>query len=658
LARSRTVRPFVLATVLTLLAGPAAAAEPVHHAVDISLFPSEHRLRATDRITLTGGGELALFLRESLEVASLTVDGEPQPVRRDGDRVTVDLGADGRHTVEIGYKGTLDVGRQGPGIGPTIRESGSVLPARSGWLPRGAAERITYEVRVRVPSPRTALVTGARQSEERAMGTYNGVYRADYPSRGPTVFAGDYRETSRSVNGTTLRTLFPRDRGELAETYLDRTAEYIGHYSQSIGAYPYPAFTVVAAPFPVGLGFEGVTYVSERILDLPYMKGRSLAHEVLHSWWGNAVGIAYEEGNWAEGLTTYQADHRLAAQRSPESAREMRRDWLRDFAVLPASRRKPLTAFTSKLHDAAQVTGYNKAAMVFHMLRQRLGTETFRDGLSRFYEARKFQTGSWSDLRQAFEAAHGESLAGVFEQWLTRPGAPALRLDRARRMKTGENRWQVEIALGQGAPVYDLRVPVTIETALGPERLSMTLDGDTATREIDLRAEPKRVLVDPDYDLFRALPAGQVPLVMRGLTLNPDTRLVAVGIDAATARRFAGRLLDTRVSAVSPADAAATSAPLLVVGGQSAVADTMRQAGFGPPPEEVAGKGDLRAWTAEANGRIALAVAADKPAELPRTARVLPYYLRASWLVMQGGQLQARGTWPTGPNPLRHAFGE
>jgi hypothetical protein len=72
----------------------------------------------------------------------------------------------------------------------------------------------------------------------------------------------------------------------------------------------------------------------------------------------------------------------------------------------------------------------------------------------------------------------------------------------------------------------------------------------------------------------------------------------------------------------------------------------------------VAGKGDLRAWTAERSGRIALAVAADAPDRLARTARVLPYYLRASWIVMQGGQLQARGTWPTGVNPLTRTFGE
>jgi hypothetical protein len=55
---------------------------------------------------------------------------------------------------------------------------------------------------------------------------------------------------------------------------------------------------------------------------------------------------------------------------------------------------------------------------------------------------------------------------------------------------------------------------------------------------------------------------------------------------------------------------------------------------------------------------IALAIAADVPARLSRGARALPYYLRSSWLVLRDGQLQARGTWPTGANPLSRRFTE
>ena len=44
------------------------------------------------------------------------------------------------------------------------------------------------------------------------------------------------------------------------------------------------------------------------------MQERSLAHEVLHAWWGNAVAVDYERGNWSEALTTFMADYALAEE--------------------------------------------------------------------------------------------------------------------------------------------------------------------------------------------------------------------------------------------------------------------------------------------------------------------------------------------------------
>jgi len=42
---------------------------------------------------------------------------------------------------------------------------------------------------------------------------------------------------------------------------------------------------------------------------LPFITETSLGHEVLHQWFGNALGVDDEQGNWCEGLATYLADH-------------------------------------------------------------------------------------------------------------------------------------------------------------------------------------------------------------------------------------------------------------------------------------------------------------------------------------------------------------
>jgi hypothetical protein len=302
------------------------------------------------------------------------------------------------------------------------------------------------------------------------------------------------------------------------------------------------------------------------------------------------------------------------------------------------------------------VTGYNKAAMVFHMLRRRLGEEAFAAGLAGFYEAQRFDTAGWADLQRAFEAASGSDLDRFFAQWLTRQGAPAVRLAKAERRQTA-NGWSLALTLEQDSPAYDLRVPVEIATPYGTSRLTVPLDRRRVHQTVTLDAAPRALAVDPHHDVFRALPPAQVPLVLRALTLDPATRVVVAGRPETPARQLAGRLLDTPAEPITAEAAAADEAPLLVIGETDKVAQVMADAGFGAAPETVAGRGDLRAWTAEADGRRALAVAADDPAALRRGARALPHYLRASWLVLKDGRLVERGVWPTAADPLRVTFG-
>ena len=89
----------------------------------------------------------------------------------------------------------------------------------------------------------------------------------------------------------------------------------------------------------------------------------------------------------------------------------------------------PLSAFRSRHGSVSEAVGYGKSLMFFHMLRRRLGDETFITGLRSFDETHRSRMASFEDLRIAFEGASGESLDALFQQWLTRTGAPRLEGD-------------------------------------------------------------------------------------------------------------------------------------------------------------------------------------------------------------------------------------
>jgi aminopeptidase N len=208
----------------------------------------------------------------------------------------------------------------------------------------------------------SATMVEERQSED----GYQAVFVGRFEAGLPTIFAGPYDVSEIERRNTRLRTYFHAGSEGLSELYLEQSADYIDDYAREIGAYPHPDFAMISAPVELGLGFPGIAYLNRDILALPFTRTRALAHEVLHNWWGNGVHPDFNTGNWAEGLTTYMADYRLAERAGPQAVRDMRREWLHDLNALPDAYDVPVRAFVGQGHGAAQAIGYSKVAMIFH----------------------------------------------------------------------------------------------------------------------------------------------------------------------------------------------------------------------------------------------------------------------------------------------------
>lgn len=299
----------------------------------------------------------------------------------------------------------------------------ALLPAGSGWLPPLDGGAVGWTVTVTASPGFLAVPYSDGAVETGADGRVSSVMRIDtVAARGPLV-VGRFEMAERQAGPVTIRTFFTSKNARHSPAYLDAAAEAVAVLTERIGEYPYGAFAVVESPLPVGLGFPGYTLVSGRILGLPFMRGRSLWHEVSHVWWGNAVLVDYESGNWAEGFATFFADYALAERRGPEAAREMRYDWLLDFDALKPADDLPLRQFVAKSHGQAQALGYGKAAMVLHMLRRKIGDEAFDAGVRAFWQANKFRRAGWTDVEKAFASVTDVDLASFFSRWIEEPGA-------------------------------------------------------------------------------------------------------------------------------------------------------------------------------------------------------------------------------------------
>jgi hypothetical protein len=397
-----------------------------------------------------------------------------------------------------------------------------------------------------------------------------------------------------------------------------------------------------------------LTYLGVEVLRLPFIRDTSLGHEVLHNWWGNGVRPDYARGNWSEGLTTFMADYAYREQAGAEAAREMRLAWLRDFDALGSAADRPLASFSSRTHGAEQVVGYHKAAMVFLMLRDAIGTDAFDRALRAFWREHHGGTASWDDLRTAFEVASKRDLGPYFAQWLVRAGAPSLRLASASVVRDG-TRWRVDVELTQSAPAYRLRVPLALGFDGGTEETRwVDFEGERARFTLVADRRPQAIALDPQARVFRRLAPGEAPPILRQAILDPTTVTVLEGTST-TGESLARRLAEHPLR-LHPMTAAPPTQPMLLVGLAPEVDRYLARHNLPRRPPELdaaAGTATAWVWTTERRGGTPLTVvAARDEAALAALARPLPHYGRQSWLVFNGPTAIARGVWPSRPQRI------
>lgn len=540
-----------------------------------------------------------------------------------------------------------------PPIEPSADSSGWTPNASymtgSSWLAQTKDSVQTHDITVTVPATQHVAVTGEIVQDIVIGDTRQVQFRFEGPSTSLGIFAGTYDVQTRTHGDLTLRTYFQPEQADLSDRFLTASGTYIDRFADQIAPYPYTDFSVVSAPIPVGLGFAGLTYVGQEILPHSYMTGRSLAHEILHSWWGNKVLVNYEAGNWAEGLTTFMADYGIAEDEGPQAAQQMRMDWIRALDLMDAGDMQPLTAFRSASHNGGQQgEGYGKAAMVFHMLRMELGADAFYDGLRLFYADNQDRRATWGDLQTAFESNATRDLQGFFDQWITRANLPAVFLDDARN--DGAN--TVILDLRQTQPVYDLLLPVVIETPTGPHTHMVRLDQAQQSIAITTDAPALSVQIDPAFDIARHSAPGELSPTLSAIFALSDFNAIAVGPDDATralAQTTVQDMLNFTLHWDAPEDANDAD---LVFGPTDAVAAHYTATTGQDFP--YANDGVARAWLeADETGRMTVYLSADDLTQAATQMRFFGYYGSKSYVSFENGSGLTYGTLPAQYGALR-----
>ncbi len=511
----------------------------VHHQLSVELQPDSHKLKGHDVITFPsnhrGSSPLTFMLNKNLEIGPVTIQDRSLPpshlsIQGSSHQQIVSLILPEEHdsshplTISFAFQGLIDdTPKASKGlrfVRPDkttghIGSNGIYLTYESFWFPTIPETFSTFNLTVDLPEDYHPITQGQEVTHMVKDGRRRSEWKIDRPSEALTLAANRFVIQEQNWKGIRLATyLFPSE-APLAQQYLDATVKYLDLYTRLLGPYPFQQFAVVENFFPSGLGLPSFTLLGQGVVRRGYTQPYSLGHEIVHSWLGNSVLNDLDQGNWVEGLTTYLSNYYYdEAMGNHEAALKTRKRMMDEYNLYATPEKEyPIKEFHHKETRLDNAIGYQKTALVFHMLRQELGDESFFLGIRGLIKDGTGKYLGWNDLERIFSHVGEKELSWFFHQWVNRQGAPSLTIQDVivRESRTLSGQFRLSATLNQTGPVQRFQIPLRIHMEGGTTHTSkVSITKGTHTLDWTLPSRPVSLSLDPEYDFLLRLQRNQM----------------------------------------------------------------------------------------------------------------------------------------------------
>jgi aminopeptidase N len=299
--------------------------------------------------------------------------------------------------------------------------------------------------------------------------------------------------------------VYPQERERGLRDY-GRAPQMLDLYTTLVGPFPYEKLALVQSSTRFG-GMENSSniFFDENAYDGSGKLESTVAHEVAHQWFGDSV----TEGDWhhlwlSEGFATYFAAIFFERAEGPARFRQMMLDakdrYVKDADAVSRPVYDPSVTDLFKLLNR---NNYEKGGWVLHMLRGLMGDEKFFAGVRDYYRTYRDGNALTEDFRRVMERHAGRPLEWFFQQWIYRPGFPAL--EAAWRWDAAAKRLRLTITQKQPGAAFRLPLEVEFEEGGAPRRERVELGAREQTFDFRLDGKPRGLRVDPDEWVLKTL---------------------------------------------------------------------------------------------------------------------------------------------------------
>ncbi len=506
---------------LAAAAHAAQAADILDYSLKVSFDIPSAKITGVATIPVKKGHELKLY-KEALQITEVTLDKQKLDFFSQDETIKISPPRTGM--LAIKYRGFFKTSkgneREARGM---IGESGIFLTGA--WYPQ-ADQMCIYHLTATLPRGYEAISEAETIHHAAKDGQEIFSFAFPHPLEAINFIATHrYQVVRDHLNHIEIVAYFFREDARLAETYLEHAKEYLKLYERLIGKFPFKRFSIVENFLPTGYSMPTYTLLGQEVVRLPFIVNTSLGHEILHQWFGNLVYVDDRKGNWAEGLTTYLADHLYEEEKG--KGFEYRKGALIDYQAYVNDKNEfPLKGFHGRTDFSSKVIGYGKALMVFHMLRKLVGDRVFYDSLRDFAAEMRFKKASWEDIQNTFVRHSRKDLTWFFRQWIEGKGVVELQIENS-KLTPRNGTFEISFTVSQKKKVYTIDLPVSFYSNAGKVRRLFHLDQEKNSFTVLLDDPPEKMVADEDYDLARNLWASEFPPVIARL-IGDEGAIVAL----------------------------------------------------------------------------------------------------------------------------------